>query len=305
MSTIQWGVLLGTMSLGIVYATASDAPAPASLSPAAVVQVGGCSGVCVDVTGLVLTARHCDLEEVERIRFANYEVIAVRIFESGETEGPVVYDCVGEGYPASAVALEKPQPGEAVQTLGYPDQHGIRSLSQVGGTVQQGGRYQFRGGEFLGNLTNLPLHEGWSGGPLFNARGEVVGLATSTDGTDSIFISHAATRAAFESARQLHSRKLPLRIGIDLGNDECLTFLADFAQDPHLRRELQEHFEISVSDATSAADATMAASVPKLPVFRVSSEVVATGYAGKLELLQRLVPHVTAPESTGTASEQP
>lgn len=35
---------------------------------AAVVRVGGCSGVCVDPAGLVLTAKHCDLRDVERVQ---------------------------------------------------------------------------------------------------------------------------------------------------------------------------------------------------------------------------------------------
>lgn len=303
MSTIHTGILCGAALLADVLAVAADPTEAESPLPAAVVQVGGCSGVCVDESGLVLTARHCDLGEVERVRFAQYEVIAVRVFESAETEGPVVYDCVGEGYPESVVASEKPEPGESVRTMGYPDLNGVRTLSQVSGDVLTGGRYQFRGGDFLGNLTNLPLREGWSGGPLFNVRGEVVGLATSTDGTDSIFISHAATRAALEAARQLHGRKYPLQIGVDLYSDECLLFLADYARDAHLRSELQEHFEIAVFDARPMGGAATQASQPKRPLFQVSGKDVAAGYAGKLDLLKRLVPQTgvrqaIAPEST-------
>jgi hypothetical protein len=278
----------------MLIARSASVPAadPPPAMPSAIVQVGGCSGVCVDSSGLILTARHCDLGEVERVRFANYEVVAVRVYEAGETEGPVVYDCVGEGFPALKVADHKPDIGEAVSSAGYPDYYGSRKLTRVTGRVETGGLYRFRGGEFKGNLTNLPLHEGWSGGPLLNAAGEVVGLATSSDGVESIFISHAATRRAYEAAAKLVHTRVPLEITLDLYHPESLRFLADYSNNTHLRLELQEHYEIRVVGMEGTVVPAGTASVAELPVFRVNGEVVATGYVDKVDLLERLVPRI-------------
>ena len=283
--------LSGLLLVGAIAADGSEPSSP----PASVVQVGGCSGVCVDESGLILTARHCDLKEVERVRFADYEVVAVRVYESDETEGPVVYDCVGAGYPWTQVSAAKPEIGEAVRTMGYPDIAGERRLRQVEGEVQRGGLYRFRGGDFQGNLTNLPLHEGWSGGPLLNHAGEVVGLATSTDGIDSIFISHAATRQAYAAAVRLHRKQPPLEIEIDAYSTECLRFLADYASDQYLRSELQEHFRISLVDARRSADTEAEAASQQLPVFRIAGTAAARGYSGKINLLTQLIPRRPRP----------
>lgn len=105
----------------------------------AVVQVEGCSGVCLDPSGLVLTAKHCDLREVERIQFGNVEVLAVRIYESSLTEGPLVYDCVGGAYPSVPVAHNPPDAGEHVNSLGFPLIESHRVFREEAGTVLRGG----------------------------------------------------------------------------------------------------------------------------------------------------------------------
>ncbi|WP_417850659.1 hypothetical protein [Thalassoglobus sp.] len=78
----------------------------------AVVLVDGCSGVCVDEAGLVMTARHCDLPKTVTVRFKDRTVSATRIYVCPETEGPVIYGCEGNGYPFLPVAASPPQIGE-------------------------------------------------------------------------------------------------------------------------------------------------------------------------------------------------
>ena len=98
-------------------------------------QVGGCTGVCVDPEGLVLTAKHCDLREVEHVQFGTVEVLAIRIYETELTEGPVVYDCVGSGYQCVPVAQNPPDAGERVSTMGFPLVEVGRMFREERGTV--------------------------------------------------------------------------------------------------------------------------------------------------------------------------
>jgi Trypsin-like peptidase domain len=270
----------------------------------AVVQIGGCSGVIVDPAGLVMTAKHCELGEVERVVLGDYKVLAVRVYEAPEIEGPLVYDCVGAGYPWIPVAEQAPGPGERVHTLGYPLIDGARRLREATGVVERGGRFRFRGEYFLGNFTDVPVSEGWSGGPLFNERGEVVGLANAGDRQGSIFISHAATRAAWLAARSLHSTRPLLLIASDLYCRACLEFLSDYADDAGVRREIQEHFRVIIVDVHEHPELIAGRQDPKLPVFIVHDHDVVQGYPGKEELLRKLVP-AAAPVETEVQQPQP
>jgi hypothetical protein len=271
----------------------------AALRQAAVVQIGGCSGVCVDPAGLVMTARHCDLRDVEPVRFGELEVLATKIYESTASEGPVVYDCAGSGYPFVAVASSVPPPGTRVFTMGYPHVDGERRFRQQAGTVLSGGEFRFRGEAFLGNLTDMSIREGWSGGPLFNRQGEVIGLANASDKTGSIFISFAATRAAYDEVRRRHSQRLTLRIAADLYSRDCLKFFADFSGDEGFRGELQEHFQLIIVDAGEQPDLLRRHGASGLPVFIVGDAAAVSGYGGKAQLLQSLLE--AAPQSETAA----
>ncbi len=256
---------------------------------AAVVQVGGCSGVCVDPDGLVLTAKHCDLGDVEPVRFGEQEVLATKIYESTASEGPVVYDCAGSGYPFVPVASSVPPPGTRVFTMGYPHVDGARRFRQQAGTVLSGGEFRFRGESFLGNLTDMSIREGWSGGPLFNRQGEVIGLANASDDSGSIFISFAATRAAFDAVRGQHAKRVTLRVAADLYSRDCLKFFADYAGDDGFRSELQEHFRVIIVDAGEQPELLHRYGAGSLPAFVVGDAAAVSGYGGKSQLLQKLL----------------
>jgi hypothetical protein len=258
----------------------------------------------VDSAGLVLTAKHCDLREVERVQFGDVEVLAVRIYETELTEGPLVYDCVGGGYPSVAVAHNPPATGERVITMGYPQIESRRVFRQGSGTVLRGGEFRFRGEQFLGNLTDMSLREGWSGGPLFNAQGALIGLANSSDASGSIFISFAATRQAYEDAVRQHRLRQPLTVVISLDSPNCLRFLSDFASDQGFRSELREHFQIVVSDAAERPDVLQQAGAADLPFFIVPNGVFLSGYEGKSNLLQHLG-RIGSESGTPVAGEDP
>lgn len=277
----SFAVLL--LSVMVAQAVPDDAPALRG----AVVRVGGCSGVCVDPAGLVLTAKHCRLRDVERVQFEHAEVLAIRIHETELTEAPVVYDCVGRGFPSVPVTRHPPAKGERVTTMGYHHIGSGRSFRQERGTVLRGGEFRFLGRQFFGNLTNIPLRAGWSGGPLFNSRGEVIGLANSTDASESIFMSCAATRTAYDAVIQRHLSRRPLSMVIYLDNRACLRFLSHLAGDASFRNELQEDFQIMLRDAAERPEVLQQAGAGDLPIFIMPDTTLLSGYQNQSDFWRR------------------
>ena len=117
--------------------------------------VEGCSGVCVDPAGIVLTAKHCDLPAEITVRFKQRSVRAVRVYESHDTEGPVAYDCECDGYPSLPVAVTAPAIGEKLWSFGYPSLGGQRELRRNCGPLLRWGTFKYAGGEFTGNVLEI------------------------------------------------------------------------------------------------------------------------------------------------------
>lgn len=256
----------------------------------AIVQIGGCTGVCVDPAGLVMTAKHCDLQEIEVIRAGGREFTAVRIFEAPGTEGPLVYDVLGDSFVWIPVARHKPEPGETVRTIGLPASEGSRQFRELTGVLEGGAHVWYEGEQFLGNITDIVVTDGWSGGPLLNSNGEVVGLANSSgEGVGSVFISHAATREAYLAARALHASRPQLQVLISPEQKQSLAFTRDIETDVDFQRELREHFRLLLLDARQEHPPLDRFRHAELPVFIFPDGESVTGYHGKLDLIQRLL----------------
>lgn len=173
----------------------------------AVVKIGGCSGVCVDERGLVLSAKHCGTYETVSVEFPHRDPVpARRVYVSPEQEGPVVYDCDGEGYPAVDVAPALGPKGSAVWSAGYPG----GTFSKARGTLDGGTVFGDRAGaRFRVNIVSFGVRPGWSGAPLFDEQGRVIGLCHGTEtchgGSCPVFrgpsfwITFTAVRAAYDA----------------------------------------------------------------------------------------------------------
>jgi hypothetical protein len=208
----------------------------------AVVRIGGCSGVCVDPAGIVLTAKHCGLTANETVVFPETgSVTARRIYVGPEAEDVVVFDCAGDGWPYVTVADAVPPAGSRVQTLGYPgsvagQRNPGRGLMMAEGTLLGGGEQTVLQngqplGNFLANRTDLVTGPGWSGGPLFDKQDHVIGILSAGDEKSTLFISWAATRRAFDSAvtLQLPQNKPSLLIFGYENCDPCRRLKRDMA----------------------------------------------------------------------------
>src|SRR5690606_14049862 len=122
-------------------------------------------------------------------------------------------DVLGDSFVWIPVAQDKPEPGETIRTIGLPAIEGSRQFRELTGILEGGAHVWYEGEQFLGNITDVVVTDGWSGGPLLNSNGEVVGLANSSgEGVGSIFISHAATRDAYLAARALHASRPQLQV---------------------------------------------------------------------------------------------
>lgn len=153
------------MALAAVLLAASIAAAD---ERNAVVRVGGCTGFVV-ADNLLVTAKHCGHPERIQVTLQGQTVSARRVYVYRGEDGPVVFRLDGGPFESLPVASRRPEIGEAVYSLGYP-----------------GGNWSRSEGELVGgngvdvNYTNHRIATGNSGGPLLNAKGEVVGIALHT-----------------------------------------------------------------------------------------------------------------------------
>ena len=261
----------------------------------AVVLVDGCSGVCVDPAGLVMTARHCDLPETVTVRFKDRTVTAQRIYRCQETEGPVVYDCEGDGYPYLNVAASPAMLGERVWTYGYPQHQGQRNLCWTSGKLLRWSTFEYAGGSFTGNVVNCRTGSGWSGGPLLNAKSEVCGLLNSGDRHTSVFISSAAVRVAYAEAKELLRAEPPntngkptLYVFGSTTCQPCRKFKDDFGKIESLWKVLEAAFAVEFVDVDKHPELASKHDVTEVPTFLVLGTIRVTGYQNPGELLKAL-----------------
>ncbi|MBL8812293.1 MAG: trypsin-like peptidase domain-containing protein [Planctomycetaceae bacterium] len=262
----------------------------------AIVIVDGCSGVCVDPNGIVLTAKHCDLPREVTVRFKQRSVRAIRVYESHDTEGPVAYDCDGDGYPSLPVAVTAPAIAEKLWSFGYPSLGGQRELRRNCGPLLRWGTFKYAGGEFTGNVLGFACGSGWSGGPLLNAKGEVCGLLNSSDDRTSVFISSAAVRQAYAAARQQteqpaesSEQQFPQLLVFGTPTcSPCLQFKADLTSNRSFSALLRSTYELVWVDINQRPEMAKKYAIEQVPVFISEQGLRIVGYTGPEQLLMDL-----------------
>lgn len=205
-----WIVILAALAGLLMFAPLAigDELKPGA-PPASVVVIGGCSGVNVDPAGLILTAKHCQHESRERIEFVDgRSVMGHKVYESDQTDGPVAFMLDDPGpFPTSQVAGDAPAVGEKVYSWGYPagSQSHARNLSYASGVVTgmekvpavTVGLPPLLPAYNANVVSKIAIDGGWSGGPLFNAKGEVIGLASASNDKKSFWLGFTVTRDAY------------------------------------------------------------------------------------------------------------
>ena len=147
------------------------------------VKMGGMgSGVLVDSLGMVLTAAHVvqTAEEV-RVRFSDGEVYNAKVYASAPGADVAVLKL--ERPPTSGVVAklgdsDAVEVGDQVFIVGAP--HGISYTLTVGHISARRAPNSLWGGLNEAELlqTDAAINQGNSGGPMFNTRGEVIGIVS-------------------------------------------------------------------------------------------------------------------------------
>ena len=259
----------------------------------AIVMVDGCSGVCVDPSGLVLTVKHCDLPELVTVRFRDRSVSATRVYVCQEAEGPVVFDCDGDGFPHLPVAATAPRTGERLWSYGFPYINNRRELRRASGPLLHWSTFKYGGGSFNGNVVRFGTCPGWSGGPLLNGKGEVCGLLNSTDRATSVFVSSASVRAAYAATRPRPDRQQPvsdhglptLYVFGSMSCTPCRQFKTDYGGNTALRRELEADYAVEFVDINKQSSIAKRFGVTQVPTFIVPGRDPIIGYEGAGQLL--------------------
>ena len=169
----------------------------------AMVKLGGCSGVCVSETGIVLTAKHCGTPERQLIFFEDGPSVMATLLVVGQgIDSCIAYDCDGDGFPYLPVSETLPAIGDPVHSYGYPGPK--RELVHLTGKVLGGVEVMAVRGSYRCNNTTLACRSGHSGGPLLSATHQICGvLSTSDMQSDSQFISWAETQRVYQAALKL------------------------------------------------------------------------------------------------------
>ncbi len=145
-------------------------------------QVGGSgSGVVVDASGVILTAAHVvNLADRMEVHFTNGKSYPARTLSSFPFADLAVVQIIeppDNMLVANLGDSDDLAVGEEVIVIGAP--YGFSQTLTVGhfsGRPQNTGSFNVVDTEFL--QTDAPINPGNSGGPMFNSRGEVVGVVS-------------------------------------------------------------------------------------------------------------------------------
>lgn len=155
-------------------------------------DTGFCSGVVVDPSGIVLTAKHCGASDVIEVQLQGSEqrLKAVKILEDAPPEGAVSYRLPPGKYKYSPIAKSPPEPGDSVFSIGYPGGKLASGSGVITGSSLASASWEK--GLFFENLTDITAAPGWSGGPLFNDSGEVIGLCSNGNESGTAFVNYSS-----------------------------------------------------------------------------------------------------------------
>lgn len=204
---------IGTFLAGVLSDDLADL---AERVRAGVVEVsdgrGTGAGTIWSADGLIVTNHHVVPGETARVTLVDETVHEARVVASLPERDLALLKVSAAGLPALPLGdSTNLRSGEIVLAVGHP--HGVPSVVTFGVFSRFGPYEGHRGRHFReGLLADIELRPGNSGGPLVNARGEVVGINAMVLGPGTAMAVPSATVARLLATRQ--RRTLGVQIGI-------------------------------------------------------------------------------------------
>ncbi len=199
---------------------------------------GMCSGVSCG-GGVCLTCWHCNLPNEIKCEFPSGRVVeAKRAYEPTERDGAVAYVFEELDVPFALVSKQCPKVGDGVYSYGFPAKdkgHVAYDTGNITGFSKLS-MWQFdpvtgepteKLGDFRSTQTSITKPSpGWSGGPLFDSRGFVIGLCVSGAENGTTWLSWHSVKEAYQAAAVV---KPHLRVWVMNNCAPCEHFKRDLA----------------------------------------------------------------------------
>lgn len=212
--------------IAIIAALASTARGDDLATVELKTRSGSYSGVIISPSGLIVTAEHASKSATISVRMSSgQERTAVLRYQppiNGVDEAQI-YQIVGGGeFPFSPLASDLPTVGDKVSATGYAK----GELRSQNGKVTDSGFSSRPDGNYSldlrdGLVTDWASTDGMSGGPLFNDKGEVIGvLSMSGNWPKSYWISLPSILEAVRKS-QFPTNKRRLVMFSEPGNRDC------------------------------------------------------------------------------------
>ncbi|MDQ3548669.1 MAG: trypsin-like peptidase domain-containing protein [Chloroflexota bacterium] len=162
--------------------------------------------------GLIVTNHHVVPGETARVTLVDDTVLDARVIASLPERDLSLLKIDATDLPVLPIGDSATlRPGEIVMAVGHP--HGVPGVVTFG-VFSRVGPYEGRTGRHLreGLLADIELRPGNSGGPLVNARGEVIGINAMVLGPGTALAIPSATAGRLIDYRE--RRTLGMQVGV-------------------------------------------------------------------------------------------
>lgn len=211
----------------------ADAPFPLPPTPRADAGQMG-SGFVVDAArGLILTADHIiGAGREPKVKFADGRLLSAKLAGRDPAMGLALLRVEAQGLTALPLAARPPEAGEASVLIGrlLPLDTTVATSGMVGGRIPaegEAGNLAWLADNWM--IDNLLPGGGMGGGPVLNAQGEVMGIATAIWGRDGYGQGAATIMIALDAARPAIAaladngmvERSHIGISLDCVNEDC------------------------------------------------------------------------------------
>ncbi len=209
-----------------------------------------CAGVVVNAQGQVATAYHCVAGAKVQVKTRDGQSFSATVIASDTKQDIALLDVPGlHGHPWAEMAKGVPSIGETAWALGHPFGSASEQSSSFDGLLMWSASKGVVSG--VGERwvqVDTPVNPGNSGGPIVNAQGEVIGIASRK--LDGDGVAFAAPVAALEALMESPEHR---RLGGSYGAGLDLWMPISLDQAPsiggHVQADVRDRVVLSVGAA--------------------------------------------------------